>query len=589
MNKTKKILCMLIVFTMLLSVVSIGAMADETVEFGVTASIDYDTSIVTVEVTTPEKYVQKISVVMYKKGETISSSADIIRAIDLYTDGSKKVTGTITLGNDIMIGENDIYPGYLMISAEGSGRNASSSKATTEIYFESERSINEVTLPAIQTANRAQIETILRNKADMLGIDMIDFNANTDTICNLFLAIRDKDYGGKCQNMGVVEDILSGVALIRNLDGASAATCKTLCEGEATLLGLDVNNVYYKDNEFTDTTTIYTYFKANMDNQKPTCIKDVKDDLFQSISIANFNARNAESLAPIAALYMENFGITDYATNCTLYGAVNINKAFAQQGFSLPKDVVDAYNNAVSAVKPPETEEENPDTDLGGEDDGDGDGGGGGGGGSYKKEEVGADTELMNKGDNASLLPELPVGSMFNDVPKTHWAYAAINNLHSMGVIDGVSTHMYDPDSFVTREAFVKMLVMAFNIYDETALTVFTDMMGHWANIYVASAQVKGIVTGLDNATFGVGRNITRQDAAVMLKRTMDKTGVKLDSINSPKEFLDSAEIAEYAKESIDELSSQGVINGVTETHFEPLAPLTRAQAAQLIYGVISR
>ena len=123
---------------------------------------------------------------------------------------------------------------------------------------------------------------------------------------------------------------------------------------------------------------------------------------------------------------------------------------------------------------------------------------------------------------------------------------------------------------------------------NDTNATIFTDLLGHWANLYVASAQIKGIVNGQDNFTFGVGQSITRQDAAVMLKRVLDYKGISLES-GEVKTFSDADEIAEYAKESVDALASAGVINGMTETEFAPAGKLTRAQAAKLIYGALSR
>ena len=177
---------------------------------------------------------------------------------------------------------------------------------------------------------------------------------------------------------------------------------------------------------------------------------------------------------------------------------------------------------------------------------------------------------------------------MFNDVPKEHWAHDAVNELHSRGVINGVALHTFDPDRYVTREEFVKMYVMAFDIYDGTSLTIFKDLLGHWANLYVASAQVCGIVKGQDNHTFGVGQPITRQDAAVMLMRVLDYKGIELE-MGEGKNFSDEELISDYAKDSIAKLSGAGVISGMTDTEFAPTDKLTRAQAAKLIYGALKR
>ncbi len=575
MNKMKKILCMLIVFAMAIPGICISAYAEE-VPFEVTAVVDYDTSVLTINVTTPAKYVQKISIVMYEKyeednvTEATASLSNILRAVTVNANGGKAST-TIQL-------DADDPAGYITISAAGSGSKASVSKDTTDIYFESQTYINEVTLPAIESATSSNIGQLLDEKADMLQIDRTDLAENEDEICDLFLNIREVDYDNTCEDMSDVVEILQGVALIRALDDAvDADACEVLCEGEATLLTLDTENSDYTSKK----DDVYDLFYRNINNEMPTSITDVKNDLFQSVAIANFNSLNATNIGPMVEEYIEYFGITseDYNEACEKYGASEINKTFVGRDFTLPSQVVEAFNDVVDNA-----EEES------------GSSGGGGGGGTIgsrpskdDKEEVSADQDLMNKPANEELLPQLPVGSLFNDVPKTHWAHSAVNALHSLGVIDGIASNIFDPDSFVTREQFVKMLVMAFDIYDGNALTIFTDLMGHWSNTYVASAHVFGVVNGIDNATFGVGMPITRQDAAVMLYRLIDKKGIELEVVNEAKVFEDNAQIADYASESVTKLNQAGIINGVSDTEFRPTASLTRAQAAQLIYGAVSR
>ncbi len=567
MNMMKKLLCMIVVCAMILSLMCFSISAET--EFEVTATVNYDTSVVTVEVTTPARYVQKISLVMYEKETEVAVPSDLLRAVNLYTDGSGVATAEIQLAEDDPAG-------YLTVSASGNGTLASVSKDTTDIYFESQTYIAEVTLPAIESADRDEIELLLSEKADMLSIDKEDFAENSDVICDLFMNIREEDYDNECDDMSTVVDILSGVQLIRDINSAATGEeCKTLCEDESTLLSLDVDDSDYKN----ETDDIYELFYANANNEEPETISDVRDDLFQSIAMANLNKLDATKNGDIIEKYIEYFGIAlnEYKKACKKYSASEINKTFVGRDFVLAEEVVAAYKDVVKTS---------------GSSGGSGGGGGGGGGSistSSDNKVVSTGSDLMNVGANSGILPEIPTGTMFNDVPKTHWAFQSINELHSLGVIDGVSANTFDPDSFVTREAFVKMVVMAFDMYDKTALTVYTDLLGHWANLYVASAQIQGIVKGIDNHTFGVGQPITRQDAAVMLNRTIAKKGIILEDAGSEKVFSDDALISDYAKESVSALTKAGVISGMTETQFQPTGKLTRAQAAKLIYGAISR
>ena len=570
MKSIKKILCSILVLAMAFSMMSFSVSAEET-EFTVAASVNYDTSVVTVEVATPAKYVQKISVVMYEKETGLNNTDDIIRAINLYTDGSGYVK------TDVQLAEDD-PAGYITISAAGNGTKAAISKDTTDIYFESQTYIADVTLPAIESAGKEEIAAILDEKADMLLVDRADLAENTDVICDLFLNIRKEDYNNNCEDMGTVVDILSGINLIRNINAVTTEDeCKALCEADSTLLTLNAENADYSKKK----ADIYKLFYKNAKNEAPKCITDVKNDLFQSIAMANFNNLDATKVGPTVEKYIEYFGISldEYNEACEEYGASEINKTFVGRNFVFSDEVVAAFKDVVENAE--ESSSSSGSTGGGG-----GGGGGFSGGTSGKKEELSVDKELVENTENAEVLPELPSDSFFNDVPSGHWAYTAVNELYCKGIVNGVAQNTFDPDSTVTREAFVKMFILALDLYDSTSLTIYTDLLGHWANLYVASAQVKGIVKGIDNYTFGVGMPITRQDAAVMLMRAIDYKKIELEG-NSVKSFDDEAEISDYAKESVAKLSAAGIISGMTENEFQPTGNLTRAQAAKLIYSII--
>lgn len=567
MNIMKKILCMVAVCAMMLSMVSFSAAAET--EFDVTASVNYDTSVVTVEVVTPAKYVQKISIVLYEKETGLTGLGDIIRSVNVKTDGSGYVKTEIQLAGDDPAG-------YLVISAAGNGTKASVSKDTCEIYFESQEYIADVTLPAIENADRTEIASLLDEKADMLLVDREDLAANEDVICDLFLNIREVDYNNECNDMGTVANILSGVQLIRDLNAATTEDeCLALCEEQSELLTLDTEDSDYADRK----DDVYELFCKNEKDKAPQSIKDVKDDLFQSIAMANLNKLDATKNGPVVEKYIEYFGISleDYKAACEEYGAGEINKAFAGRDFVLAKEVVDEFNAVVKHAKEEKEQEKKPSS-----------GGGGGGFSPSKKPDKEIDKDLLETEENKEVLPDLPTDSMFNDVPGGHWAYTAVNELYAMNVVNGIAPNTFDPDATVTREAFVKMFVLAFDLYDEQALSQFLDIQSHWAKPYVASAQLKKIVTGIDRFNFGTGLPITRQDAAVMLKRVLDYKGIELES-GEVKNFSDADEIADYAKESVETLANAGVINGMTETQFQPTGNLTRTQAAKLIYELVKR
>ena len=178
-------------------------------------------------------------------------------------------------------------------------------------------------------------------------------------------------------------------------------------------------------------------------------------------------------------------------------------------------------------------------------------------------------------------------GVNFQDLGSVQWAVPAINTLVNLGVINGRSDTIFDPNASVTRAEFTKMVCAAFGIASTPeAAQTFTDVAPtDWFYGYVQAAAAKGIVNGVSDTAFDPNATIKRQEMAAILYRTIQATNaLALLPQGTEKAFADAAQIDEYAQIPVSVLSSAGVINGVTDTTFEPYATATRAQAACIIY-----
>ena len=172
----------------------------------------------------------------------------------------------------------------------------------------------------------------------------------------------------------------------------------------------------------------------------------------------------------------------------------------------------------------------------------------------------------------------------FPDLAKTHWSYGYVQSLVAKNVINGMEDGTFLPEYNVTREQFAKMLVEALEIYDASATCDFTDLdTSHWAYTYVASAVKAGVIMGYDDGTFGVGRNITRQEMAVMVSRC----DVNFPTLIPAIAFTDSGDIADWARAAVTQMQRATIISGFEDNSFKPQENATRAQAAKIIYGIL--
>ena len=117
----------------------------------------------------------------------------------------------------------------------------------------------------------------------------------------------------------------------------------------------------------------------------------------------------------------------------------------------------------------------------------------------------------------------------------------------------------------------------------EEAEISFTDIAADdWSLPYIKKAVKAGLISGMDEKTFGYGVGISRQDIAVILHRTVKET-------KGDAQFTDKADIADYAKEAVGALSGLKILNGFEDGSFKPNSSCTRAQAAVIIYNYLNR
>lgn len=198
-------------------------------------------------------------------------------------------------------------------------------------------------------------------------------------------------------------------------------------------------------------------------------------------------------------------------------------------------------------------------------------------------------------GTSGSKMTVVPGGNItdtkdelmsFADINEAKWAREAIESLVAKNVIKGYEDGDFKPNANITREEFVKIVVGAFGIEVLENASVFDDVANDsWAKNYIAAAKNAKIINGISENIFGLGRNITREDMAVMLVNAYE---AKISAINDGTHtFADDAQIAEYAKSAVAKLYGAGVISGYEDGTFLPKNNATRAEAAQMVYKIL--
>lgn len=108
----------------------------------------------------------------------------------------------------------------------------------------------------------------------------------------------------------------------------------------------------------------------------------------------------------------------------------------------------------------------------------------------------------------------------FGDVAAERWSNDAISTLVNAGILSGYPDGTFNPSAAITRAEFAT-LVTRFVGIDETATHSFTDLGGHWAEKYVATAVKLGWIAGYDDGTFRPDGKITRAEAMTLVNRIL--------------------------------------------------------------------
>lgn len=215
---------------------------------------------------------------------------------------------------------------------------------------------------------------------------------------------------------------------------------------------------------------------------------------------------------------------------------------------------------------------------------GGGSGTGGSSSGSNKTGISGGGYVIVTENNESSTT----VNNKFSDIENVQWAAEAIEYLAEKGIVNGVGEDKFNPDGVLTREQFAKLIVCANSCYNENAECSFADVpKGSWAEKYIASAFDNGLMNGISETEFGLAREVSRQDAALVLYRFAQLTGVEMTA--AELDFNDTAEISDYAQEAVSAMYGAGIINGVGNGLFAPKDTITRAQTCKMLYEVMKR
>ncbi|GAA3406937.1 S-layer homology domain-containing protein [Paenibacillus hodogayensis] len=185
-----------------------------------------------------------------------------------------------------------------------------------------------------------------------------------------------------------------------------------------------------------------------------------------------------------------------------------------------------------------------------------------------------------------------PIG--FSDL-EGHWAKRTVEEMGARMIVQGAEQGLFQPDRDMTRAEFAAVIVRALGLKPQAAGFAFADVASSdWYSGIVQAAFAYKLIDGYEDGTFRPANRITREEAIQLVSRAMEVTGLRYleklaEGESGLKRFEDSAQISEWARSSMTDGLSLGLIDGQSAARLAPQNPITRAEAATILHRLLQK
>lgn len=179
----------------------------------------------------------------------------------------------------------------------------------------------------------------------------------------------------------------------------------------------------------------------------------------------------------------------------------------------------------------------------------------------------------------------------FTDI-QGHDNMRAIEALAARGIIWGRTSTSFEPDATMTRAEFAAVITNSLGLPARSHAQFEDIPPGAWFSGAVATAFYYEIVNGTTESLFNPGGTITRQEAAVMVKRGARLAGMntaltETETRNILAMFGDYQASAGWAWAALAFCYREGILDDA-QFYIHPTSVITRGEIAEMLYRMLS-
>ena len=165
------------------------------------------------------------------------------------------------------------------------------------------------------------------------------------------------------------------------------------------------------------------------------------------------------------------------------------------------------------------------------------------------------------------------------------WAKDSVAVAEKINLIQPSENYNYT--AFITREEFCELIFNYINNFSDGLTAIyaknpFTDT----DNEHIEVLNALGIVKGKSETEFAPNGSLTREEAAAILCRLINKIYPDWDATAQYFDFADSGQISDWAMNDIQVICNMGIMQGIGDNRFAPKELYTTEQAVATLVRV---
>ena len=168
-------------------------------------------------------------------------------------------------------------------------------------------------------------------------------------------------------------------------------------------------------------------------------------------------------------------------------------------------------------------------------------------------------------------------------VPASKWAVDSIETAREINIING----NYNFPGAIAREDFCEMIYSYLENVAKISLNADNEMpFDDTNNEHIGALYSLEIISGKSKTMFAPDYALTREEAAAIICRMINKIYPNYTATEQYFDFADSNQVSAYAMNNIQTLCNMGIMNGVGDNRFAPQDLYTTEQAVATLVRV---